>query len=719
MHVRTHRLRRVAAAIALGLGGVGSVVGVAANAAGAATTSYTATIKATTVAKVTSTHTGTSAGDLTITLPADVGSTAITLALSSTRGTVKWATATVSHSAGSSSTVTAGTGTGTLKITVVNPAAGANTLHVTGITYDLAGVYGTVTVTPSATPTSATVTVVFSPTSVVNASAPAVKVHVTANTPAVTIAPGASESISPISFEEHTAGAVPAGYVCIALSPTATTSNVFLTSATGTAKVTTGDGVVTPATVTYESAAGTPVTTGTAGYARFTVKTTSTIASTYEVSGLAVKASTTGGAVTAVVTSGTAAKCKTDTGTIGSAVAYSIAVPTTQVYGATADATAVAEFERAFPYTTGTKCPTSRAAVIATTKVYQDALSSQYLAQYEGTGTLLTPTTALSTETTTALRKEGIDTVYVVGGPLAVTTTVEKAIAALHPYKCGGTTLTATTTTMTVDRIYGQTQYGTAEDVAEYVGIKATASKTFRGAYATTNATGGSGLYNDTAGSGTTAPSSFTKLPTAILASGQEFQDAQAASVVSYHTKIPMLLTTATTLSTTAVAAMTDLHIKQVILMGGELAVTNTVEKALVTKLGVSVLRVAGKNYTDTARELADFESNTATTLGLGWTAKGLVMVARGNGFTDGLAGAVLDSTHNAATGSSHEHPLLLTLSPEEVGTYLTTFLETSGTGGAGIDKITTKKISSLTILGGPLSVTSAEISAMETDLKH
>ncbi|HTX62864.1 MAG TPA: cell wall-binding repeat-containing protein, partial [Acidimicrobiales bacterium] len=139
---------------------------------------------------------------------------------------------------------------------------------------------------------------------------------------------------------------------------------------------------------------------------------------------------------------------------------------------------------------------------------------------------------------------------------------------------------------------------------------------------------------------------------------------------------------------------------------------------SLATKLGVSVLRVAGKNYTDTARELADFEAN-ATAMGLGWTPKGLVMVARGNGFTDGLAGAVLDSTQNDATGSSHEHPLLLTSSPETVGPHLVTFLKTSGTGGSGIDGISAKKISSLTILGGPLSVTSAEISSMETDLKH
>ncbi|MGH9099512.1 MAG: cell wall-binding repeat-containing protein, partial [Acidimicrobiales bacterium] len=98
----------------------------------------------------------------------------------------------------------------------------------------------------------------------------------------------------------------------------------------------------------------------------------------------------------------------------------------TRVAGSTADATAAAEFTRTFPFTKGT-CPTTRDAVLATTKEYNDALSSQFLAQSLATGTLLTPTTHLATVTAATLEKEGIKTVYVVGGPLAITTTVVKA----------------------------------------------------------------------------------------------------------------------------------------------------------------------------------------------------------------------------------------------------------------------------------------------------
>ncbi|MDA8342743.1 MAG: cell wall-binding repeat-containing protein [Actinomycetota bacterium] len=385
-------------------------------------------------------------------------------------------------------------------------------------------------------------------------------------------------------------------------------------------------------------------------------------------------------------------------------------ITATRIDGQTADETAAAELTRAFQGS----CPPTHAVVLATTREYQDALSSQLLAQYLTTGTLLTPTTSLAQVTATTLRVEGINTVYLVGGPLAISPTVASAIGALTAYECGGTTRASATGKIAVHRIFGQTQYGTAMAVAEYVGSAGTAS--FPVAYATTNATGGTGRYNDTAAKGSAAPLVPAE-PTAILASGQEFQDAQAASVISYHTKLPMLLTSATTLSTTAVAAITRLGIKQVILLGGPLAVTNAVEATLVAKTGVSVLRVAGKDYTDTARELARFES-AGSPGGLGWTPGHRIMLARGDGFTDGLCGAVLENPHNTTTGSAGtERPLMLSESPTQVGGYLTTFLKVTGFGGIG--GTAGKTITSITVLGGPLAVSTASIAAMKTDLGH
>jgi putative cell wall-binding protein len=383
----------------------------------------------------------------------------------------------------------------------------------------------------------------------------------------------------------------------------------------------------------------------------------------------------------------------------------------TKIFGQTADATAAAEFTRAFPFAKGS-CPATREAVIASTMEFQDALSSQFLAADLTTGTLLTSTASLPSVTATTLREEGITTVYLVGGPLAITTAVAHAIANLTAYECGGVSLSAGK--IVVHRIFGQTQYATAMEVAEYVGTAG--QRAFPGAYTAANAASDTGKYNDTQGTGTAAP--FIPLePTAILASGVEFQDAQAASVVSYRTRMPLLLTPATELSTTAVNAIQKLGVKQVILMGGTLAITDTVEQALVAKTGVSVLRVAGVDYTDTARELARFEAANATE-GLGWTPGHRITVARGNGFTDGLCGAVLDNPNNTATGpSGAAHPLLLTENPTLVGSYLTTFLKV--TGHTGLDSTASKTITALTVLGGPLAMSTAEISAMQTDLSH
>jgi putative cell wall-binding protein len=373
----------------------------------------------------------------------------------------------------------------------------------------------------------------------------------------------------------------------------------------------------------------------------------------------------------------------------------------TRVAGTTADATAAAEFERAYPSTKGL-CPTSRTAVLATTKAYQDALSSQFLAQSLTTGTLLTPTTTLAAVTAATLKAEGIATVDVVGGSLAISTTVVKALQKLTAFGCGGSTPAGK---IAVLRIAGPTAEGTAMAIAEHVGTAA--SLAFAAAYAP-------GKYNDTVGKGSTAPAG--SVPTAILASAKEFQDAETASVISYHTKLPLLLTGPTSLSATAFAAMTKLGIKQVILMGGPFAVSNTVEAAIAAK-GISVLRIAGKDATDTARELARFETANAPA-GLGWTPGHRIMVTRGNGFTDGIAGAVLDSPHNTATGPPGTvRPLLLTESPTTVGTYLTTFLKV--TCHTGINGTKAKTVNALTILGGTLAVTTAVVVAMQTDLAH
>jgi putative cell wall-binding protein len=416
-------------------------------------------------------------------------------------------------------------------------------------------------------------------------------------------------------------------------------------------------------------------------------------------------------------------------------------VTANRIYGVTADATAAEELESVFnptaqganattgtcvgntttatnKVTTNEAKATARVVILATDSHFPDALSSQYLAGYLKTGTLLTPTTSLSTVTKAALRAEGVTRVIVVGGPLAVTTTVVSELEALPAYTCGGGHALETRGSparIHVTRIWGPTQYDTALHIAESVPEDYVATAGFPTAYSGTNATGGTGKYNDTAGTGSSsAPAGATALKTAIVASGAEFQDAMAASALAYRGAgalyargLPVLLTSPASLSPQVSDAIDALAIKQVIVMGGPLAVTNTVTNALAGA-GVSVLRVAGRTDTDTAVQLARFLAGT-TGAGIGWSHITALTVSRGNGFTDGLAGAVISG--------SAEEPEMLTGSPTDVGPTLTAFLKASGPSGTGIDTRSTSQVSALTVFGGPLAVTTTVVMTMEQDL--
>jgi putative cell wall-binding protein len=382
----------------------------------------------------------------------------------------------------------------------------------------------------------------------------------------------------------------------------------------------------------------------------------------------------------------------------------------TRIEGSTADATAAAELEHQFPATKG-QCPgtaSSRPVVLATDANYPDALASAYLARDLGTGTLLTPGGALSAPTETAIRREGITRVVVVGGPLSVSTAVVDQLKAMTPYSCGGSTRQAGAVQVT--RVYGQTAYDTAAQVAEFPQAGGVGTLALAGAYGGVNSSGGGGAYNTTAGTASPAPAATTALPTAVVATGEGFQDAEAASTLAYADHLPILLTTPATLSTQAASAIRDLGIRQVIVMGGELAVSDSVVSSL-EGLGTSVLRVAGGDYTGTAVELAELETTSQTGgQGLGWKGTGSVTVARGDFYSDGLAGAVV-AADGPASGAPE--PLLLTLDPSTVGTSLTDFLRAAGRTGIGGSVVT-----GLTVLGGTLAVTEAAVVAMETALR-
>lgn len=559
---------------------------------------------------------------------------------------------------------------------------------------------------------------------------------VTANSPAVATTPGSTGvAISDVAVTESQPDTVPLGYVCVTFN---NPDSTFTATSTPAVKVTTGNLVVN-STV---SGMG----TDTLG---FDVTGTSTTASTITLSGLQVNVASnaTSGPQTIDVYDG-APSCAQETSgvKIGNDIAAFTASSTKVIAGATANATAAAELESVFPYSAGpgstggkyVSCPgtsDARPVVMATSQDYPDALSGSYLAGELKTGTLLTDTNTTSSSALTALRLEGITTVYVAGGPLAVSPSVVAQLKATPSYECGGsvarTTLLGTAEDLNViqteGETYGQTEYGTAEDISELFGPSPIGTLAIGGAY---------GMYNDTTPVGTesTGPSNTAPLRTAIVATGQGFQDAMSASSMAYAEHLPVLLTTPSTLSPEVTSAIDDLGIQQVIVMGGPDAVSNADVTSLQSD-GVSVMRIAGQDYTATATEMADFLANTAVNAsglaeGLGSTTSHAtvtygsattgaadaitdVAVARGDFYTDGLAGSVV--TGNGLSATSGPIPLLLTENPTTVGSYLTTFL--NGAGTVGIDSNPVDTVSSLTIFGGPLAVTPATISTMNSAL--
>jgi hypothetical protein len=231
-------------------------------------------------------------------------------------------------------------------------------------------------------------------------------------------------------------------------------------------------------------------------------------------------------------------------------------------------------------------------------------------------------------------------------------------------------------------------------------------------------------MYNDTTGMSSAAPAATLSLRTAIVVSGVNFPDASAASVMAYNDQFPVVLTDPTTLSSQASTTLTQLNIQQVIVVGGPLAVSDADVTAIeALNSGISVLRIAGQDQTDTAQELASFElnENSGTVhTGLNWGTTGAngwgneILVARGDFYSDALAGCLLGHVQG---GVSHFQPLLLTENPTTVGQYLTGFLS-SGGSAIGIDGLNqtagySGSIQVIQALGGPLAVAFTTIGAM------
>jgi putative cell wall-binding protein len=266
-------------------------------------------------------------------------------------------------------------------------------------------------------------------------------------------------------------------------------------------------------------------------------------------------------------------------------------------------------------------------AVIASGANFPDALSATVLAKAKSTGVLLTDPNTLPSSTQQVLINGSIGTVYIVGGPAAVSDAVATQIAGLKNPNSG--------LTLNVVRVSGQDRYATNQAVDLQSGVNGT--------------TGG----------------------TALIATGENFADALAAGPAIYATGDALILTPSATLGTSAQATVQALGITNAIILGGTSAVSSAVETSL-KGLNVTIdNRLAGADRTLTAAEIAKWELTVSPAVfaetgyngdtGLSFDGS-IVDIARGDTFPDALAsGAWLGSV-------GVKHVLLLTGDPNTLG---------------------------------------------------
>ncbi len=612
--------------------------------------------------------------------------------------------------------------------------------------------------------------------------------YATSNTPAVSVLPSAINApISPVSVTELKPGIVHAdsvdndanpasqGYVCLTLASAnaepSTSEGIFTGSPTFSVSTSPNSGATIQGTVAI-------INSGTTLVAQVTHVSTAAPA-TFTFGNLTVNAPEALGVVTAELSIDNNNTCNDVTGillpgnpqysaSIGLGGAplvplYTVATgfgakANGAIYGSTSEQTAVAALEYQRPVTPGGNClPNDQTPRPATHEVGStvvltvdsndgfDSLSASYLAGFYDTGVLLTEGAGDETEadggginnvdpyTLQAIQQEGVTSVLIVGGPLAISNADMTQLEHTPSYYCGGATerLNAIggVQDLEVQRIWGATADATAQAVSTYVDS---------GAVGQVNISGAFGLYNDTLGT-STAESPNIALRTAILTTDLDSQDAESASALSYFEGLPLLLTPQGALGSSAETALLDLGIQQVIEVGGPLAISNSVNSALSSQ-GISVLRIAGADGSDTSVQLAEFELNTAVNTtaqpeGLDWaplqawhgyinsegdleygpfagncavnledafpdsTNPGQtdtpnfgqyngygfsscsveVALARGDFFADGVTSSVV---------TGHEGlPILLAENPSTLGTYVTGFFEAGGSP-SGVDPV-------------------------------
>jgi putative cell wall-binding protein len=567
---------------------------------------------------------------------------------------------------------------------------------------------------------------------------------ITANKPSTTInlnvtssgGEAVNQPISPISIAEGLPGALKGGVVgwaCVALSPTSAPGAAAEFASTPTVTATGGGiavgnvSLLTPGGFTGPSELVFQVTTASSGTPG-TVTVSGIVLNVPKVVGFFPTAEVASGGTNA------ADACTVAKGGAGTATPYinpvtgshnfQIANVAGRIFGQDQDATAAQAFELVNPPACHVGLTPSTPAVLVTNGSYQDALSASYLAGQLKTGVLTTNTNTVSPEALQAMALSGTTEVFVVGGPLVVSPADITQLQNTPSYRCGTGGVTPRLNSsgqivnLIVQQIFGQTADDTASAVATFPGAGIPGTANFQGAYA--------GTFNDTSGSSGSGTATAPDVPvtTAILATDQSFTDAASASAVAWGGSaangnghgFPLLLTGPASLSPAAAEGLTNDSVQQVIVMGGPIAISDNV-LTQIEAMGISVIRIAGQDFTDTSQLLGQFDLNSVNS---GGQANGLdyntplLSIARGDYYTDAIIASQLSGLFRS--------PILLTWDPNSTsqpgGTdYLGKFLTMVGQTAMDPGAPTDGTVNNLFIYGGQFAISSALQATIGHDL--
>jgi putative cell wall-binding protein len=236
------------------------------------------------------------------------------------------------------------------------------------------------------------------------------------------------------------------------------------------------------------------------------------------------------------------------------------------------------------------------AVVLVSGSSFSDAVAAAGFAGSVSAPILLTARDRVPRATRTALTELDPAIVYAVGGSRSVGEAVIDELA----------------TRWRVERLAGNDRYATSARLAAEMGARPA---------------GASGI------------GTLGGLRTAVVATGGQFPDALAAGPLAYARGLPVLLVEPDGVPTAVRSALEELGVQQVLVVGGQRAVSGEVEETLVRLVGHPALRLAGETRYATAARVAAFTLGASSATNAMGTD---VVLAGGRDFADAAVAAPL-----------------------------------------------------------------------------